>query len=64
MEGNLVIPIKIKVYIPFDPAFILLEICTSYVFTHVQINVLSYLYHRFATVEKQKFGNKYPSIVN
>lgn len=39
MEGNLLIPIKIKVYIAFNPIFVLLEIYTSNVFTYVQINV-------------------------
>ena len=39
MEGNLIIPIKIKVYIPFDPGFVLLEIYSSNVFIHVQIDM-------------------------
>ena len=56
---NLIIPIKIKVYISFDPAFVLLDVYSSDILIHVQIDVcLKVCQLSLASVREQKFGKE------
>ena len=63
----MIIPIKIKVYVPFDPAFVLLDVYSSGVLIPVQIHIcLKVCQLSLASVREQKFGKetKHPPIGN